>query len=132
MKKYIDGQINDFKFTSDEPFAIGIECSKRIPNSRESGFSAKIIDWAWKNLVGKNTIGNTFDENGVFMVIVEDEQNQVEEETVVEFSIASISTGKVVPRVFKTESEAEEYRAERSDPEKWKIVGRKIIYSPWE
>ena len=132
MKKYIDGQINDFRFTSDEPFSIGIECSERIPNSRESGFSAKIIDWAWKNLVGKNTIGNTFDENGVFMVVVEDGQHQLEEETIVEFSIASVSTGEVVPRVFKTKSDAEEYRTERSDPEKWKIVSRKIIYTPWK
>ena len=51
-----------------------MECGKRIPNSRKSGFSAKVIDWAWKNLVSQNTTGNTFNENGVFMKIVDDEQ----------------------------------------------------------
>ena len=70
--KYIIGKIGDFAFKSDEAFAIGVECSKRIHNSRESGFSAKVIDWAWKNLVSENTAGNTFNENGVFMKIVDD------------------------------------------------------------
>lgn len=72
--KYIIGKIGDFTFKSDEPLAIGMECSKRIQNSRESGFSAKVINWAWDNLVSENTTGNTFNENSVFMKIVDDKQ----------------------------------------------------------
>lgn len=95
----------------------------------ERAFTSAILTILKEYFCNQNPEKDIYDKMVEF---IEDKQNQVEEETVVEFSIASISTGKVVPRVFKTESEAEEYRAERSDPEKWKMVGRKIIYSPWE
>ena len=81
--KYIIGKIGDFDFKSDEALAIGVECSKRIHNSRESGFSAKVINWALKNLVSENTTGNTFNENGVFMKIVDDKHTALKTERTV-------------------------------------------------
>ena len=48
-----------------------------------------------------------------------------------EYSLAVVSTGKVIPKIFPTEQEAEEYRAQRSDPEHWKVVRRAVIYKGW-
>ena len=68
-RKCIKGCIGDYRFVSSEPLAIGLACSERISDSDQSGFSAKVINWSWQNLVAENSLGNVFDENGVRLEI---------------------------------------------------------------
>lgn len=53
-------------------------------------------------------------------------------ETKVEYGIASVSTGKVVPVKFETQTEAEIYRSRRVDPAHWKVVSREVTYGEWK
>lgn len=39
---------------------------------------------------------------------------------------------KVFPKYFDTLEEAEEYRAQRSDPDHWEVVSRTVTYGDWE
>lgn len=72
---YIKGKIGDFDFTSTEPLAIAIECGDRIPNAKKSGLTAKVSNWAWRQLCN-NTVGAEFNEGGVYMILVDDEDEK--------------------------------------------------------
>ena len=50
----------------------------------------------------------------------------------IEFAIAAVSTGKIFPRIFSNEKDAENFRRERADPNNWKIVSRTLWQSDWE
>lgn len=49
-----------------------------------------------------------------------------------EYAIAAIINGKVFPKVFLSEEEANLFKAARPDPTHWKIVSREIIYGEWK
>lgn len=51
---------------------------------------------------------------------------------IIEYGIASATTGKVFSKTFKTRYDAEEFRINREDPEHWNIVCREIKYGDWE
>lgn len=69
---YIDGCIKDYQFVSTEPIAIGLMCLQQMPDECKDGFPAKVIDWAWKNLVNHNE-GAFFNERGLQMKVIIDE-----------------------------------------------------------
>ena len=48
-----------------------------------------------------------------------------------QYAIAAVSTGKIFPRIFKTETEAEEYISHRTDPNKWRVVCRDVVCGEW-
>lgn len=52
--------------------------------------------------------------------------------TVTEYAIAAVTSNKVVPKVFITEEEAEQFREQRPDPSHWRIVSREVTYSQWK
>lgn len=49
-----------------------------------------------------------------------------------EFALALKSTGKVLPKVFKTETAAEEFCKRSICPDSWKIVQREVVYGDWK
>ena len=71
---YIDGCVKDYQFVSTEPIAIGLAVLERIPEC-ETGFPAKVVDWAWKSLVNKNE-NAVFDESGVQMRLLATEERE--------------------------------------------------------
>lgn len=50
----------------------------------------------------------------------------------IEHAIAAITTGKVFPKVFETEKEAEQFKERRPDPSHWKVVSREVTYGEWK
>lgn len=50
----------------------------------------------------------------------------------IEYAIAAVTTDKVYPKVFTTETEAEQFRERRPDPSHWKVVSREVTYSEWK
>lgn len=53
------------------------------------------------------------------------------QEVIEEYAIATVTNSKVFPKIFKTETAANIYRAERADPGHWKVVVRTVSYSDW-
>ena len=51
---------------------------------------------------------------------------------VIEYGIASVTTGKVLSKTFKSRHEVEEFCANRSNPDHWKILYREIEYGDWK
>ena len=49
-----------------------------------------------------------------------------------EFGIAAKRTGKVFPKTFKTEIEAEKYLQKFANPDHWKIVWREVTKGEWQ
>lgn len=49
-----------------------------------------------------------------------------------EYAIAAIVNGKVFPKVFMLEEEAEKYKSYRPDPNCWKVVKREVTYGEWQ
>lgn len=50
----------------------------------------------------------------------------------IEYAIASVTTDKVVPKIFITKEEAEKYKSYRPSPAHWKIVSREVVYGDWK
>lgn len=48
-----------------------------------------------------------------------------------EYGIKALKTTKVFPKIFNSREEAETFRLKRPNPERWKIVSRKVTYSKW-
>lgn len=50
----------------------------------------------------------------------------------IEYAIASVTTNKIVPRVFATKEEAKKFKDLRPDPTHWKLVSREVTYGDWK
>lgn len=50
----------------------------------------------------------------------------------IQYSLASVRTSNVLPAKFQSETEANDYRERRPNPNQWKVVKREITYGEWE
>ena len=50
----------------------------------------------------------------------------------IEYAIASITTNKIVPKIFTTKEGAEMFKSYRPNSDHWKIVSREVIYGDWK
>lgn len=50
----------------------------------------------------------------------------------IEYAIATVVNGRIFPKVFMSEEEAEKYKSYRPDQSHWKIVRREVVYGEWE
>lgn len=74
MKKYIEGNINGFKFRSTEPMAIALKCSDLIDRP---GLAERVVNWCWEQLTSKNDNNAIeYNEDGVFLKVVVENINK--------------------------------------------------------
>ena len=61
-------------------------------------------------------------------------KKNVMENKEIQYSLASVRTGNVLPAKFKfpSETEANDYRERRPNPNQWKVVKREVTYGEWE
>lgn len=51
-----------------------------------------------------------------------------------QYAIATVTTGRVFPKVFDTEQDAIDYKNKKPEPDHWKVVKREItiMVTDWE
>ena len=59
-----------------------------------------------------------------------DKEDETEKE--MEYSIASVASNKVFPKVFATNEEAIIFMSQMNNPSNWKVVSREVTRSEWK